>query len=72
MLSHVPGGVGVFEAVILGAFATVSDQAAGIAAALLVYRIIYYLLPLLAGVLILVGVEIRERMAPLAKPKGRD
>ncbi|AQZ53992.1 Phosphatidylglycerol lysyltransferase (plasmid) [Martelella mediterranea DSM 17316] len=71
VLSHVPGGVGVFEAVILGAFATVSDQAAGVAAALLVYRIIYYLLPLMAGVLILVGVEIRERAAPLTRPGGK-
>lgn len=71
VLSHVPGGIGVFEAVILGAFATVPDQAAGIAAALLVYRIIYYLLPLLAGVLILVAIEIRERTKPMAVPKGK-
>ena len=74
VLSHVPGGVGVFEAVILGAFATVSDQAAGIAAALLVYRIIYYLLPLMAGVLILVGVEIRGKSSAAcqAQRKGAE
>ena len=44
VLSHVPGGVGVFEAVVIAAMpADVPlDQ---IAAALLLYRIIYYLVP---------------------------
>jgi phosphatidylglycerol lysyltransferase len=46
VLSHVPGGVGVFEAILLAAFA---DQlgAAPLAAALLLYRLIYVMLPLL-------------------------
>lgn len=46
VLSHVPGGVGVFEAILLAAFA---DQlgAAPLAAALLLYRLIYVVLPLL-------------------------
>ncbi|MCO6410900.1 bifunctional lysylphosphatidylglycerol flippase/synthetase MprF [Hoeflea alexandrii] len=61
VLSHVPGGIGVFEAVILGAFSSVPDQTAGIAAALLGYRFVYYLLPLLMGVLILVVLELRSR-----------
>ena len=44
VLSHVPGGVGVFEAVIIAAMpADVAlDQ---VAAALLLYRVIYYLVP---------------------------
>jgi phosphatidylglycerol lysyltransferase len=44
VLSHVPGGVGVFESVIIAAMpATVPlDQ---MAAALLLYRLIYYLVP---------------------------
>lgn len=44
ILSHVPGGVGVFETVVLAAMpagTAVSD----VAAALLLFRIIYYLLP---------------------------
>lgn len=65
VLSHVPGGIGVFEAVILGAFAALPDQTAGIAASLLAYRIVYYFLPLLAGISILIGVEFRERVGKL-------
>ncbi|WP_226504993.1 bifunctional lysylphosphatidylglycerol flippase/synthetase MprF [Pseudomonas sp. MWU16-30317] len=52
VLSHVPGGVGVFEAILLAAFA---DQigAAPLAAALLLYRIIYVVLPLLVACVML-------------------
>lgn len=71
VLSHVPGGIGVFEAVILGAFALVPSQTAGIAAALLTYRFIYYLLPLLVGILILVTVEIRGKTKALIAPAGK-
>lgn len=46
VLSHVPGGVGVFEAILLAAFAD-KLGAAPLAAALLLYRIIYVILPLL-------------------------
>lgn len=56
VLSHVPGGVGVFEAILLAAFA---DQlgAAPLAAALLLYRLIYVVLPLL---LACVGLLVNE------------
>ena len=55
VLSHVPGGVGVFEAVLLAAFAGRLDPAALIAAMLL-YRLLYVLLPLcVAGVLLLIA-----------------
>lgn len=52
VLSHVPGGVGVFETVILAALpASVPlDQAA---AGLLLYRLIYYLVPFVAALVIL-------------------
>ncbi|MEO8365477.1 MAG: UPF0104 family protein [Pseudoxanthomonas sp.] len=43
VLSHAPGGVGVFEATILAAFPASSRS--GILAALLVYRLLYNLLP---------------------------
>ncbi len=46
VLSHVPGGVGVFEAILLAAFAN-ELGAAPLAAALLLYRLIYVMLPLL-------------------------
>jgi phosphatidylglycerol lysyltransferase len=48
VLSHVPGGIGVFETIIIGtlpASVPVSDAAA----ALVLFRIIYYLLPFALG-----------------------
>ncbi len=56
VLSHVPGGVGVFEAILLAAFA---DQlgAAPLAAALLLYRLIYVVLPLLLACVVLLASE---------------
>ncbi|TWC38684.1 phosphatidylglycerol lysyltransferase [Pseudomonas sp. SJZ079] len=59
VLSHVPGGIGVFEAVLLAAFA---DQlgAAPLAAALLLYRLIYVLLPLLLACLLILLSEARR------------
>ncbi|ROM99191.1 bifunctional lysylphosphatidylglycerol flippase/synthetase MprF [Pseudomonas brassicacearum] len=52
VLSHVPGGVGVFEAILLAAFAD-KLGAAPLAAALLLYRLIYVVLPLLAACVLL-------------------
>ncbi|MFJ4139245.1 bifunctional lysylphosphatidylglycerol flippase/synthetase MprF [Pseudomonas fragi] len=52
VLSHVPGGVGVFEAILLAAFAD-KLGAAPLAAALLLYRMIYVILPLLIACLML-------------------
>jgi len=59
VLSHVPGGVGVFEAILLAAFA---DQlgAAPLAAALLLYRLIYVVLPLLLACVALLVNEARR------------
>ncbi|PVZ20713.1 MULTISPECIES: bifunctional lysylphosphatidylglycerol flippase/synthetase MprF [unclassified Pseudomonas] len=52
VLSHVPGGVGVFEAVLLAAFSN-ELGAAPLAAALLLYRLIYVMLPFLVASLTL-------------------
>lgn len=63
-LVHVPGGIGVLEAIFVAAFAA-RIPAASVLAALLVYRAVYYLLPLalaIAGYLLL---EARGR-APAA------
>lgn len=67
VLSHVPGGVGVFEAVILLAtngHAPVSQ----VAGALVLYRGIYYLLPLMLAACLLAWFEFRQ--SPAA-PIGR-
>lgn len=58
VLSHVPGGVGVFETVVLGtmpASVPVSDAAA----ALLLFRLIYYLVPFALAFLLVALNEIR-------------
>ena len=53
LVTHVPGGLGVFEAVML---AMVPNDHPAVFAGLLLYRIIYYLLPLLiAGAMIAVA-----------------
>lgn len=50
VVSHVPAGLGVFEAVLLVAMPE-GAHLPGVAAALIVYRLIYYLLPLLLAAL---------------------
>lgn len=62
VLSHVPGGVGVFEAILLAAFAN-ELGAAPLAAALLLYRLIYVVLPLLLACLTLLFTE-AQRLLP--------
>jgi phosphatidylglycerol lysyltransferase len=54
IVSHVPGGIGVFETVILATLPDVPREA--LAAALLAYRAIYYLVPLLFAA-VLFGVQ---------------
>jgi phosphatidylglycerol lysyltransferase len=60
MLSHVPGGLGVFETVML---TTLSPRlgVAPVLAALAAFRVIYYLLPLLVAALLLVLNELGRR-----------
>ena len=61
--SHVPGGVGVMEVVILSFF---PDQNRGaVAAALVAFRVIYYLLPFLLALPLFVGHEIVIPNSPL-------
>jgi phosphatidylglycerol lysyltransferase len=67
VLSHVPGGLGVFEAVILVALGrqVPLHQLAG---ALVLYRLIYYVLPLVLAVGVLVVYELRRGIAaPVTK-----
>lgn len=52
--THVPGGIGVFEAVLLAAM---PEDRPAVFAALLLYRLIYYLLPLLLAGVLVVGIE---------------
>lgn len=67
LLSHVPGGLGVFEAIILLAC---GDRAPveQILSALVLYRVIYYLLPLILAAILLAAYEVRSG---IAAPIGR-
>ncbi len=61
LVSHVPGGLGVFEAVMLAGFGAEGNQGleAPILGALAAYRLIYYFLPLLAATLVVLWREAR-------------
>jgi phosphatidylglycerol lysyltransferase len=63
VLSHIPGGLGVFDVAILYA---VGGQApvSAVAAALVVYRAVYYLLPLFLSTILLAGFETRRFLEP--------
>ncbi|WP_297047114.1 lysylphosphatidylglycerol synthase domain-containing protein [uncultured Desulfovibrio sp.] len=63
VLTHIPGGVGVFELVILELSHTSHEQA--VFAAVLLFRLIYYILPLLAAALLLAAYEARQRRSML-------
>lgn len=63
VFSTVPGGLGVFETVLLLILSTPADR---LLAALLVYRLIYFLLPLVGAIAVLVGYEVWVRRKPSA------
>jgi hypothetical protein len=70
LISHLPGGIGVFETVILLSLSsTIPDKE--ILGALLIFRFIYYFIPLLVALLLLAGYEIRRRRPLLAKSRSR-
>lgn len=64
--SHVPAGLGVFEATILALIRAPQGEIAHAVAALLAFRAIYHLLPFALGCALLAMVELRRRF-----PRGR-
>ncbi|HUN94031.1 MAG TPA: hypothetical protein VMU33_18415, partial [Burkholderiaceae bacterium] len=66
VVSHVPGGIGVFEAVVLAAFGGRASPDR-IAAALIVFRGIYFVLPLLLSAILLALFELRLAAGPAAR-----
>ena len=65
IISHVPGGVGVFEAVILLSLPGVPPEA--LLGSLLAYRGIYYLVPLVFGTLLFGTKELAAYRAQIAR-----
>ncbi|GEO80046.1 bifunctional lysylphosphatidylglycerol flippase/synthetase MprF [Pararhodospirillum oryzae] len=59
VLSHVPGGLGVLETILL---ATLSDSVPvdDLLGALILFRVIYYILPLVLAAVVVTGVEVRR------------
>ncbi len=62
VLSHVPGGLGVLEAVMLTALGG-AVPTHDVVAALVLNRVVYYLVPLLLGLLMLAAQELRRSSA---------
>jgi phosphatidylglycerol lysyltransferase len=69
LISHVPGGLGVFETVILVSLGGALPRE-GLAAALLAFRGLYYFIPLAAGVGMLGFNEIRQHANMARKTVG--
>lgn len=59
LVSHIPGGVGVFEGTVLAALHASDPSVAG---ALIAYRAIYYLLPLAAALVLNAVIELRNAL----------
>lgn len=64
VIGHTPGGLGVFEAALLFVLGA-AVPADGAVAALLAYRAIYFVLPLVVSVVLLAGYEARHVMPRL-------
>ncbi|MGF6711117.1 phosphatidylglycerol lysyltransferase [Luteibacter sp. W1I16] len=71
LISHVPGGLGVFEAVMLAGFGATGNHGleAPILGSLAAFRLVYYLLPLCVATLMVIWREVRAlRHAALVTP----
>jgi phosphatidylglycerol lysyltransferase len=66
LVSHVPGGLGVFEGLMVMLLGPVVP-AATLLPVLVLYRIVYYLLPLAVALAILLGDEMIQRRGALTK-----
>jgi phosphatidylglycerol lysyltransferase len=69
LLSQSPGGLGVFDTAMVLLLAPVLP-AAQVLAALLVFRAVYYLLPLTVAALLLAGFELHQRREQLGQVAG--
>lgn len=66
LLSHVPGGLGVFETVVLLLLRGAAPPAT-IVGSLLAYRLMYYVLPFTVAAVVLAAYELKARRATVAK-----
>ena len=66
LASHVPGGVGVFEGTMVLVAGPFMEPGA-VLPALIVYRVVYYLVPLTIALVVLVADEMHQRRAQAAR-----
>jgi phosphatidylglycerol lysyltransferase len=69
MASHVPGGLGVFEGLMVLLLEPYLDSSQ-LLPALVVYRAVYYLLPLAVALLVLVADELHQRREYMARAQA--
>lgn len=67
LLSHVPGSLGVFESAVVLLIQPTEEQALPLIGALLAFRAVYYLLPLLCGIVVLAGSELHRWHAGIGR-----
>lgn len=68
-LSHVPGGIGVFETIILLAFPDVGREV--LLGNIILYRLVYYIAPLTLALAIMAIHELIEHRKPIRTVSGR-
>jgi phosphatidylglycerol lysyltransferase len=69
VISHVPAGLGVFETVMLLALPDLPKDS--LLAAIVVYRVVYYLVPLGVVALLVSGLSMRERQHTVVRSAAR-
>ena len=72
VITHVPGGIGVLDATLLYMLHADDDRLPGVAAGLVVFRVVYYFLPAMVAALLIVMNEVEMRtLAAQAKPAAK-
>ncbi len=61
VITHIPGGLGVFETIILKILGQ-GESRSGILASLIVFRFIYYFIPFILALILYTAYEIRKRI----------
>jgi glycosyltransferase 2 family protein len=68
IITHVPGGLGVIEAIVLSLV-----PGANVVGALIAFRALYYLIPfLIGGVVLAISEVVRRQHRPVAEPGPSD
>src|SRR3546814_10919571 len=72
IVSHVPGGLGVLEAVVLMLVAESAGSEACIIGVLVAFRVVYFLVPLALGSVLFAGSELARRVRKSAGRQWRE